>query len=108
MAMLSKGCIPGKSESHNSLCETNLDNSFDSGNFSVKAYLPLIWKDFITDMCGLAGYVKEELPFVWGLSLEHSAGSYLCFQLVLLHLVLLLFPLYITFVSMYSFLFYFI
>ena len=42
MAMLSKGCIPDKSESHNSLCETNLDNSFDSGNFSVEAYLPLI------------------------------------------------------------------
>ena len=24
------------------LCETNLDNSIDSGNFSVRAYLPLI------------------------------------------------------------------
>ena len=24
------------------LCETNLDDSFDSGNFSLKGYLPLI------------------------------------------------------------------
>ena len=28
------------------LCETNLDDSIDSGNFSVKGYLPLIRKNF--------------------------------------------------------------
>ena len=39
-------------------CETNLDDSIDSGNFSVTSYLPLIRKDFITDMHGLAVYVK--------------------------------------------------
>ena len=30
------------------LWETNLDDSIDSGNFSVKGYHPLIQKDFIT------------------------------------------------------------
>ena len=69
------------------LCETNLDDSIDSGNFSVRGYLPLIRKDSITHMHGLAVYVKEGLPFAWDLSLENSADSYLCFQLALLHSV---------------------
>ena len=30
------------------LCETNLDESIDSDNFSVRGYLPLIQKDSIT------------------------------------------------------------
>ena len=67
------------------LCETNLDDSIDSGNFSVRGYLPLIRKDSITHMHGLAVYVKEGLPFAWDLSLENSADSYLCFQLALFH-----------------------
>ena len=67
------------------LCETNLDDSIDSGNFDVKDYLPLIRKDYITHMHGLAVYVKEGLPFARDLSLENSAYSYLCFQLALLH-----------------------
>ena len=45
------------------LCETNLDDSVDSGNFFVKGYLPLIWRDSATHMHGLAVYVKEGLPF---------------------------------------------
>ena len=61
------------------LCETNLDDSIDSGNFSVRGYLPLIRKDSITHMHGLAVYVKEGLPFAQDLSLENSADSYLCF-----------------------------
>ena len=36
------------------LCETNLDDSIDSGNFSVRDYLPLIQKDSSTHMHGLA------------------------------------------------------
>ena len=40
------------------LCETNLVDSTDSGN-----YLPLIRKDSTTLMHGLAVYVKEGLPF---------------------------------------------
>ena len=44
------------------LCETNLDDSIDSGNLSVRGYLPLIRKDFSTHMHGLAVHVKEGLP----------------------------------------------
>ena len=76
------------------LCETNLDYSIDSGNFSVRGYLSLIQKDSGTHMHGLAVYVKEGLPFARDLSLENSADSYLCFQLALLHLVSYFFFLY--------------
>ena len=69
------------------LCETNLDDSINSDNFSVRGYLPLIQKDFSTHIHGLVVYVKEGLPFVWHLSLENSADSYLCFRLALLHSV---------------------
>ena len=76
------------------LCETNLDDSIDSGNFYVRGYLPLIQKDSSTHMHGLAVYVKEGLPFVRDLSLENSADSYLCFQLTLFHSVPYFFFLY--------------
>ena len=76
------------------LCETNLDDSIDSGNFFVRDYLPLIRKDSSTHMHGLAVYVKEGLPFARDLSLENSADSYLCFQLALLHSVSYFFFLY--------------
>ena len=76
------------------LCETNLDDSIDSGNFSVRGYLPLIRKDSSTHMHGLAVYVKEGLPFAGDLSLENSADSYLCFRLALLHSVSYFFFLY--------------
>ena len=69
------------------LCETKLDDSIDSGNFSVRGYLPLIRKDSGSHMHGLAVYVKEGLPFAQDLSLENSADSYLCFRLALLHSV---------------------
>ena len=61
------------------LCETNLDDSIDSGNFSVRGYLPLIRKDSITHMHGLAVYVKEGLPLAWHLSQQNSMDSCLCF-----------------------------
>ena len=35
------------------LCETNLVDPIDSGNFSVRGYLPLIQKDSSTHMHGL-------------------------------------------------------
>ena len=54
------------------LCKANLDVSIDSGNFSVRGYLPLTRKDSTTYMHVLAVYVKEGLPFVWDLSLEIS------------------------------------
>ena len=91
------------------LCETNLDDSIDSGNFSVRGYLPLIRKDSITHMHGLAVYVKEGLPFARDLSLENSADSYLCFQLALLHSVSYFFFLLIPFFAvMHAFWFYFV
>ena len=62
------------------LCETNLDDSIDSANFSVRDYLSLIRKDSITHMHGLAIYMKEGLPLARDLSPENSADSYLCFS----------------------------
>ena len=76
------------------LCETNLDDPFDSDNFSVRDYLPLIRKDSSAHMHDLAVYVKEGLPFAWELYLENSADSDLCFQLALLHSVSYFFFLY--------------
>ena len=124
VAILSKGCKSDNFESYNSLklsftniwgflsnfvncefflesnsldilalCETNFDDSSDYGNFSV-GYLPLIQKDSINHMYGLAAYVKEGLPFPWDLSLDNSAESYLCFWLALLHSVSYFFLLY--------------
>ena len=58
------------------LCETNLDDSIDSGNLSVNGYLLLIQKDSNSHMHGLAVYAKEGLLFAWDLSLEKSADSY--------------------------------
>ena len=69
------------------LCETNLDDSTDSANFSVRGYLHLIQKESSTHMHGFTVYVKGGLPFAWNLSLENTADSYLCFQLALLHSV---------------------
>ena len=83
--------LESKSTDILALCETNLDESIDSGNFSVKDYLPLIWKDSITHMHGLAVYLKEELLFAWDLSLENSTDSYFCLRLALLHCVLVVF-----------------
>ena len=71
-----------------------MDDSIDSGNFSVRGYLSLIQKYSSTHMHGLAVYVKEGLPFAWDLSLENSADSYLCFRLALLHSLSCFFFLY--------------
>ena len=101
MAILSKACKPDNFELHNppklsftialeyflelnspdilALCENNLDDSIDSGNFSVIGYLPLIRKDSSTHIYVLAVYVKERLPLARELSLENYADFYLCF-----------------------------
>ena len=76
------------------VCETNLNDSIYSDNFFLRGYLPLIWKDDITHMHGLAVYVKEGLPFAQDLSQKDSANSYLCFRLALLHSVYYFFFLY--------------
>ena len=76
------------------LCETNLDDSIDSGNFSVRGYRPLIRKDSGTHMHGLADYSKEGLHIARDLSLENSADSCLYFRVALLHSVSYFFFLY--------------
>ena len=76
------------------VCETNLDDLIDSGNFSERDYLPLIQKDSSTHMHGLAVDLRERLPFAQKLSLENSADSYLCFSPALLHWVSYFFFLY--------------
>ena len=76
------------------LSETNLDDSINSGSFSVRGFPPLIQKDSNTHMHGLADYVKEGLPFAWDLSLENSTYSYLYFRLALVHSVSYFFFLY--------------
>ena len=43
------------------LCETNLDDSSDSGNFSVRGYLPLIRKYSITHMHDTYKHKKHAL-----------------------------------------------
>ena len=55
--------LESKSPDILTLCETNLDDSIDSVNFSVTGYLPLIRRDSCTHMPALAVYVKEGLPF---------------------------------------------
>ena len=71
-------------------CNTNLDDAFDSSNFSVRGYLPLMRKHSITHVHGLTVYVKEGLPFPWDLSLENFVKLWLA----LLHSVSYFFFLY--------------
>ena len=86
------------------LCETNLDDSNDSGNFPGRGYLPLIRKDSSTHMHGLAVYVKEGLPFCTGLISRKLCRFLLMFSTCFTSLsVLLLFPLLITFLVMHGF-----
>ena len=75
-------------------CKASLDDSIDSGNFSVGGCLPLNQKDSSTHMHCPAVYVKEGLPFAQDLPLENSSDSYLCFQLALPHSVSYFFFLY--------------
>ena len=79
------------------LCETNLDDSIDSGNFSVRGYLPLIRKDSGTHMHGLAVYVKRRTSFCTGLISRKLCIFLFMFSTGFTSLsVLLLFPLSIT------------
>ena len=90
-------------------CETNLDDSINSGNFSVRGYRPLIRKDFSTHAPGLAVYVKEGFPFARDLSQENSKNLLMFLTGSTSFNVLLLLPLSITlFVFAYGFWLYFI
>ena len=44
------------------------------------AYIPLIQKDSVTHVHGLAVYVKEGLPLARHLSLENSVNCYYIFE----------------------------
>ena len=91
------------------LCETNMDDSIDSSNFSVRGYLPLIWKDSNTHMHGLTVSVKEGLPFAWNVSLENFRFLFMFLTGLTSLSVLLLFLLWITFfIFVHGFLLYFI
>ena len=93
------------------LCETNLDDSIDSGNFSVTRYLLLIWKDSSTYMHYLTVYVKDRPSFCMGLMFRKLCRFLIMFStgFTLLFSVLLPFPLSITFfVFVHGFWFYFI
>ena len=91
MAILSNEWKPDNFEPHNNnfaecetflesnypdisaLCETNLDDSLDSGNFSVRGYLCFIWKDSITHMYSLAACGRQVIHLAKNLPLENSA-----------------------------------
>ena len=64
----------------------------------MRGYLPLIRKDSGTHMHGPAVYVKEGLPFAQDLFLE-NCRFFMFSTGFILHSVLLLFPLLITFFS---------
>ena len=84
-----KSFLVSKSRDILALCEANLDDSIDSGNFSVRGYLSFFRKDSSTNMHCLAVDVKEGLPFA-----RDFAYSYLCFRLALPHSVSCYFFLY--------------
>ena len=92
------------------LCQTNLEDSIDSGNFSVRGYLPLVWKDSITHMHGLCSLCERRTFFCMGLISRKLYGFLLMFSTSFLSLSLsLLLPLLITFfVIMHGFWFNFI
>ena len=80
------------------LCETNLDDTIDSDNFSVRRYLPLIQKDSSTHMHGLTVYVKEGFFFRTGLISRKLCRFFIMVLTGFTSLsVLLIFPLMITF-----------
>ena len=67
------------------LCNTILDESIDSGNFSVTGYFPLIWKNSVAHMYGLTDYVKEGLPLAWNLSVQNYVLMILTYVFNLLY-----------------------
>ena len=86
------------------LCETNLDDSTDSGNFPVICYLPLFRK-ILVFICMVLQFILKKDSFCMGLiSLENSADSCLCFRLALFHTV----PYFYFLIFVHGFWFYFI
>ena len=63
------------------LCETNLDDSIDSGSFSVRGYLSLIWKDSSTHMHGLAVYVHHKDWLIYSVGTDRCGELYYNFSI---------------------------
>ena len=80
----------------------------DSGNFSVRVYLPLIWMFSATHMHSLTVHVITGLPFARYLSQESSPASNLCFWLALSHSAFFFLYLVTFFLFIHGFSFYFI
>ena len=59
-----------------------MDDSIDSGKFSVRGCLPLIQNDSTTLIHGVAVYVIEALPFAWDVAAKNFADSFLFFRFV--------------------------
>ena len=91
------------------LCETILDESIDSGNFSVRGYLPLMRKDSINHAwsCSLC---ERRTSFHMGFISRKLCGFLLMYSTGFTSInVLFLFRISITFfVIMHSFWFYFV
>ena len=64
------------------LCETNLNDSIDSGNFSVRDYLLLVRKDSTTHMHASAVYVKGKTSFCTVL-ISRKHWEFSCFGLAI-------------------------
>ena len=80
------------------LYETILDDSIDSGNFSVRGYLPLIRKDSSTNIAWSSSLCEGRSSFCTGLISRKLCFFLLMFSTCFTSLsVLLLFPLSITF-----------
>ena len=84
------------------LCTTNLDESIDSGNFSVRGYLPLIWKDSST-YAWSCSFCEGRTSFCMGLMSRKLCNFLLMFSTGFTSLsVLFLFPLWTTFFSLWT------
>ena len=58
-----KSFLESKSPDILALCETNLDDSIDSGNFSVRGYRPLIWRILVLICMVLQFMWREDFLF---------------------------------------------
>ena len=67
------------------LCETNLDDSIDSGKFLCEGLSSFNPKGFCHSYAWSCNLCEARTSFARDLPLENSADSYLCFQMILLH-----------------------
>jgi len=76
------------------LCETNLNSSISSSDFSVDGYLPLSRLDSDTHMHGLGVFVRDTLPIARVPDLESPNHAFMCFRVALLHSTTFIYFLY--------------